>query len=544
MLKLENLSLVPETVDPVDERIIYSVETVQFVVVCFTVPFYITILFYLIVAQFQRIDELCTPFFKLCITTAIIDLFTLFTNYCGAMFPKWGWNLNLYLYLNNFYIRPYFFLAWFSGVAQAMSVSIMATNRLSAIIFPNLHYLYWSANRMKIAYSLQFIPGFLIGFCTYLSPAKLYRSEKNGIVPKLVDETVTFYLFGLCGVFMIVVCTYLSKCELNMDIKDLELVVTNASALIVSQKIESQIETLQFCFVCFTVPFYFLIMFYIIKAQFGNLKDLKSPFFKLCISTAIVDIWTLFTNYFGALFPKWGWGVSIYIWLERIGLYSHVYLYFAWSTGICQAISVSVLAANRLSGIIFPNKYRSFWCGTRLKMAIFIQFAIGLSIGISTFFNPTQIYRNEKDGIVPRFLNKTMTKQFFIIGGVFLVINCLFLVFSYCYLLFILRKRNNKLFEAKASNFHRRNEQRLFMMSTIIVGIQFIVFLLFFNKAANIIQLTSETFYLFYNVISDLYSGVNPYLLWIFSESLRKYICCQLGLHKLSSPIVSVFSIQ
>ncbi|PIO52774.1 hypothetical protein TELCIR_25916, partial [Teladorsagia circumcincta] len=62
---------------------------------------------------------------------------------------------------------------------------------------------------------------------------------------------------------------------------------------------------------------------------------------------------TLLNSYFGGVFPSWGWFMAVY---SRLGKpYAYVYLFVVWGSGINQALSVSMLAANRLSAIIFPQ---------------------------------------------------------------------------------------------------------------------------------------------------------------------------------------------
>ncbi|KAF1755757.1 hypothetical protein GCK72_012207 [Caenorhabditis remanei] len=140
------------------------------------------------------------------------------------------------------------------------------------------------------------------------------------------------------------------------------------------------------------------------------------------------------------MFPKFGFFPDFYLQLD--GIYGHIYFYIAWSTGICQAMSVSVLATNRLSAMIFPENYQKMWLGYRLRIAIALQFIPGLCIGMFTFFNTTVLVVNENGGVVPKFVN-------------------------------------------------------------------------------------------------DLFACINPYLLWIFSDSLRKYVLSKLGLWKHGSGITT-----
>ncbi|KAF1755747.1 hypothetical protein GCK72_012197 [Caenorhabditis remanei] len=210
-------------------------------------------------------------------------------------------------------------------------------------------------------------------------------------------------------------------------------------------------------------------------------------------------------------------------------------------------MSVSVLASNRLSVMLFPTSFHKMWMGYRLWVAIAIQYLTGLLIGLATFFNEVQLFRNGKNGIVPKFLNTTLTNRFFAIGGVFLLVNCIYLVGTYCYLFIVIRRRQKKMhtstpmiIKSRTKERAKMREARLFTMSTIIVGVQLCILILFIFKGADILAFTSDQFYLVYNAVSDLYASINPYLLWVFSDSLRKYILQRLGFIKKNKNITSV----
>ncbi|ULT93093.1 hypothetical protein L3Y34_002938 [Caenorhabditis briggsae] len=203
--------------------------------------------------------------------------------------------------------------------------------------------------------------------------------------------------------------------------------------------------------------------------------------------------------------------------------------------GICQAMCVSVLATNRLSAIIFPNRHHQIWSPKKLRIAYAIQFLPGMIVGIATFFNSTQLYRNSKNGIVPKFKDESLVTYFFLIAGVFLSLVCLYLIFAYCYLLYVLRKNTKMIASSalkKSRNMIKKKEMKLFIMSSITVAIQISALCLFVSYAVSILVISLDKFYLLYNAISDLYSGINPYLLWIFSDSLRKHILIRMGLKK------------
>ncbi|KAK6017846.1 hypothetical protein OSTOST_16624 [Ostertagia ostertagi] len=114
-------------------------------------------------------------------------------------------------------------------------------------------------------------------------------------------------------------------------------------------------ERFFFLYWIITVPFYILLVYFMIRAQINKVTNLTSSFYVLCISTGIIDIVTLINNYFGAVFPQWGWMENVYLALGKPYLY--VYFIITWSTGIMQALSTSLLASNRLSAVLFPHRH-------------------------------------------------------------------------------------------------------------------------------------------------------------------------------------------
>ncbi|EGT42121.1 CBN-SRV-11 protein [Caenorhabditis brenneri] len=156
-------------------------------------------------------------------------------------------------------------------------------------------------------------------------------------------------------------------------------------------------------------------------------------------------------------------------------------------------------------------------------------------VGCATFFNSTQLYRNSKNGLIPKFKNETLVTYFFLIAGAFMTIVCLYLIIAYCYLLYVLRKNSRAMKKTalqKSRTQIKKKEMKLFIMSSITVAIQISALCLFVSYATSILVISLDKFYLLYNAISDLYAGINPYLLWIFSDSLRKHILVRLGFSK------------
>ncbi|KAK6038000.1 hypothetical protein COOONC_24495 [Cooperia oncophora] len=70
-----------------------------------------------------------------------------------------------------------------------------------------------------------------------------------------------------------------------------------------------------FAYWIITVPFYIMIVYFMIRAQIKKVPNLTSSFYTLCITTGIIDIVGLLNNYFGAVLPRWGWTGSFYSFL-------------------------------------------------------------------------------------------------------------------------------------------------------------------------------------------------------------------------------------
>ncbi|KAK5974040.1 hypothetical protein GCK32_002122 [Trichostrongylus colubriformis] len=236
-----------------------------------------------------------------------------------------------------------------------------------------------------------------------------------------------------------------------------------------------------FVFWIFTVPFYIVLVFFMIHAHIKHAMHLRSPFYILCITTGLIDIVTLLNTYFGAVFPKWGWLENMYLTLGKP--YVYTYLVISWSTGTMQALSTSLLVTNRLTAILFPRKHSQLWSGARLKLIVVIQIVPGLIASL-------HILTNE---VVTNIRNQQVRVELL-----------------------------------------KRREFRLFVMASWIVAVQLLLVLFIYAKAVifPVFHLSSEIFFTFYSALGSIYSGIGAYLLWIFSDSLRHYIYMKLGITK------------
>ncbi|VDO52911.1 unnamed protein product [Haemonchus placei] len=187
---------------------------------------------------------------------------------------------------------------------------------------------------------------------------------------------------------------------------------------------------------------------------------------------------------------------------------------------MCQALSVSIAAANRLSAIMFPHRYAEFWCGRRLQAAIAIQIIPGYLLPLLILRNEVTLERTERGGVIP----KKVSEGYFTAAGIFLTTNSIFLVVAYCWLFYVLRRRRHS--HNKVFFFSKKKKFRL------PVAVQIIFLLFIFFEAFPVIPYSTVVSYILYNPISNLYSGISAYLLWIFSEDLRRYVYVLLGIRK------------
>ncbi|XGW30935.1 hypothetical protein V3C99_009697 [Haemonchus contortus] len=92
----------------------------------------------------------------------------------------------------------------------------------------------------------------------------------------------------------------------------------------------------------------------------------------------------------------------------------------------------------------------------------------------------------------------------------------------------------------RVKDSYMRREYRLFMMASIVVAVQIIFLLFIFFEAFPFIPYSTLVSYILYNPISNLYSGISAYLLWIFSEDLRRYVYVLFGLRKRTTVVTVV----
>ncbi|VDO50396.1 unnamed protein product [Haemonchus placei] len=394
--------------------VIFAFEKFCFAFWIITVPFYILLMYALVRAQRKKSPSLTSSFYKLCITAGFIDIVNLLNNYFGAVFPKWGWFTSVYLFLGKPYVYTYLVIAWGSGINQAISVSMLAANRLSAILVPQYYHKIWAKQRLNLAMVIQIVPGYIIPALLFLrNKVHIKETHTGGLVPAFQGKNTTESYFTIAGLFLAANCLFLvlAYCYLffmlrirhhaQLEMVKLGTMTFNSSHFITG--IVTISERICFVYWLFTVPFYTFIVWVLIRAQRKKIPNLTSSFYKICIVTGFIDIVTLLTSYFGSVFPMWGWFTSVYIRLGKA--YAYTYLIFAWASGINQAVSVSVVAANRLSAILFPHRYAEFWHGRRLQAVVAIQTIPGFMISLMILGNEVILERTKRGGVIPQLVD-------------------------------------------------------------------------------------------------------------------------------------------
>ncbi|KAK6030156.1 hypothetical protein OSTOST_03721, partial [Ostertagia ostertagi] len=161
---------------------ITAFEGISFAYCIITVPFYTFLVTVLIHAQKKKVAALTSSFFKLCITAGITDIVTLLNNYIGAIFPRWGWFTTIYLALGKPFVYIHLIISWGSAINQAFSVTILAANRLSAVLVPHLHDELWRGRRLILAMIIQTVPGYIGPTLMLRNNVELIKTESGGLL--------------------------------------------------------------------------------------------------------------------------------------------------------------------------------------------------------------------------------------------------------------------------------------------------------------------------------------------------------------------------
>lgn len=120
-------------------------------------------------------------------------------------------------------------------------------------------------------------------------------------------------------------------------------------------------------------------------------------------------------------------------------------------------------------------------------------------------------------------LSKSQTIKYFRIAFVMCLMDVVALTLFYGY--FFLYLLNHRLKMSQLSRHltqqNKNLEYKLFLMITVIIGVEGFVSAFVGGKALLIAKVPLEDFYTMLCTLSDVYSGCNVYILWIFCSPLR-----------------------
>ncbi|KAH7699862.1 Protein SRV-14, partial [Aphelenchoides avenae] len=155
-------------------------------------------------------------------------------------------------------------------------------------------------------------------------------------------------------------------------------------------------------------------------------------------------------------------------------------------------------------------------------------------------------YDVNTDGcLIPRIVSKDATNRYWTVAMGFLFLNTAFVTTLYAVIFAKIRRRNLRRTKDPVDDHPRsltqrqkRLEIRLITMSSIVCLVQVVLVAFCIVKLLKLFEMPLELFYLVYNLLSDVYSGINPYLLWIFSPPLRKQALTFLGFNAAKHPVI------
>ncbi|KAH7720894.1 CBN-SRV-15 protein [Aphelenchoides avenae] len=222
----------------------------------------------------------------------------------------------------------------------------------------------------------------------------------------------------------------------------------------------------------------------------------------------------MLNTYVCSAFPRWGWFPLFYLDVQSPLL--HLYFILAYGAGVAQAICADVVALNRVTAILFMHKYGLIWSTRKLHLAITLQIVPALIVGAITLKDHVRFVTDDAVHLISTIVETSATDLYFKLAAAFYAVNSTLIIVMYAVVLYMLRRTRHEP-KARRNAQHRAQEFRLFILSSIICFIQVTLAVFYFVKQ----YLGTDDFYVYFNLLSDVYSGINPYLLWAFSEPLR-----------------------
>ncbi|KAF8375836.1 hypothetical protein PRIPAC_82265, partial [Pristionchus pacificus] len=257
----------------------------------------------------------------------------------------------------------------------------------------------------------------------------------------------------------------------------------------------------------------------------------RRPFYHSCFFYVIymvgifIDLTSLVSSHLLALVPSKGIFIDVFLSSTTLG---RIFLFFAWSTRACQGFTNFHIALNRVTAILSPFDHRKIWASTCVRGTCFlVQFGIGITIGVWAAKSDVYWSQTSHKSWYIQFVDTRSTHIFFrfVFGGISFLSTLT--IVAYVVLLLHLRSQpvNSERHQRRGTrDGDMKNEQYMLHLAVCVCTLEILYYLMYsyaFVMNANF-ELDLETVYVWYFLVTDLYSGVPPFVLLIFSTPIRE----------------------
>ncbi|CAI5454771.1 unnamed protein product [Caenorhabditis angaria] len=276
-----------------------------------------------------------------------------------------------------------------------------------------------------------------------------------------------------------------------------------------------------------TIPVGLLEIFILINLRNTTYKGM---FYQIFIIGLTVDMISLLNNYFGCVFPAKGYFTDLY--LSQGVLVGKIYLVVAWTSRGIQGCTVVALALNRATAVCLPIKHKRIWHSKYSPLIHVFQIGIGACVGLS-LFSQSFHWKVENDGLYVQFDNLTFRSHFFIAANIiesFFV--ALIIIINITMLMYFKKKyrmRTISLAKGSAHNHKiisekQRQENNLTIVAVLTCGAEIAYYIYVIYVFGINTNVPTRVFYMWYDIINDIYCGLSCWLLIIYSRSMRSHV--------------------
>ncbi|KAF8371093.1 hypothetical protein PRIPAC_77522 [Pristionchus pacificus] len=243
-------------------------------------------------------------------------------------------------------------------------------------------------------------------------------------------------------------------------------------------------------------------------------------FYVIYMVGVLIDIVALANCHLLALLPSKGLFLDTFLSSTKLG---RLFLFLAWSSRTCQGFTNFFIALNRVTAIVAP-----IWSQSSIRGLCFtVQFGVGIGVGLVAAVLNVYWCNTSADSWYIQFYDTPSTHLFFDYVFALITFFSMLTIAAYAVLIFNFQSDSRKSVRRSASDQNDRevkNEQSLVYIAICVCTMETMYYVMYcygFIMNANF-QLNLETIYVSYFLFTDLYSGVPPYLLLLFSTPIRQ----------------------